>query len=170
MRKFLPLTLSLLALIVLIGAYSFMYAGTLDGVNRTEASLLRTESLSSRDALIRSQQVFLENVIEERALLETYVASEAQVIEIIEIVENTADEEEVTLAISTVNTVSVDGWQAHEGVVVNFSASGTFSEMMRFIAALESLPIGSKLERASLELSSDEGWFGTFSIMFVKMK
>ena len=170
MKNYIPLIFSSIVLIALIGVYGFMYTSIAAGVERTEIALSQTDSLGARDALVRSQQIFLEDSLQERTQLEVFVANESQVIEIIEIVEDTADDERVDVAISTVNTVAQDGWQMHEGVVVNFSASGTFSRMMRFIAALESLPIGSRLESASLEVSSDGEWFGTFSVMFVKIK
>lgn len=170
MRNIIPSILAIVALVVLVGAYGFMYTNIAAGVERTEQALSRTQSLSERDAVVRSQQVFLEDTAELRAELERFVANDQQVIEIIEIVEDTAAEERVELSISTVNTVAQSDWQSHEGVEVQFSATGSFSRMMRFISALESLPIGSRLEQATLEASVDGDWFGTFSVMFVKIK
>lgn len=170
MKNVAPLILSVVILVLLIGVYGFMYTRIADGIGRTEEALSRTESLSTRDALIRSQQMFLDDAEQERIQLADFVADDSQVIDIIELIEDTAAEEGVSVAISTVGTVARGEWQAHESIVVNFSTTGSFERMMRFIAALESLPIGSRLENALLEAAEDEDWFGTFSVVFVKLK
>jgi len=170
MKNLIPSFLALLLAIVLIGGYGFMYSHVASGIARAQAALEKATTLSTRDALVRSQQVFLENTANERASLNAFVASDEDVVAVIEIIESTARQEKVDVAISSINTVGGDGWGYHEKVAVNFSASGTFRNMMRFMSAVETIPLASKLEQASLEVATGSNWFGAFSVTFVKTK
>ena len=66
MKKLIPLIVAVLAFIVLAFGYSFMYTQVSDGASRATTALSRVDALSERDALIRSQQIFLENNDAER--------------------------------------------------------------------------------------------------------
>lgn len=170
MKNFIPLIFAAFLCLVLIAGYGFVYTRVAAGILRTETALARSGTLTTRDALARSQQVFLENSTDERAKLGAFIARDADVVSVIELIEKTASEQGASVAISTINTTNGDGWVYHEGVEVNFSASGTFEELTRFMGALETLPIASTLKSASLEVSAKSEWFGTFSVLFVKEK
>lgn len=170
MKHFIPLSLAFLFFALTAGVYVVMYGVIATGVSRTSAALEKTHTLSERDALVRSQQALLENTAEERAVLEAYVAGSDDVVEAIELVEDTAQRARVSLAVSTVTTVEHPGWEYHEELEIHFSASGSFREMMNFIAALEAVPHSSLITSASLEASREDEWFGAFTMMFVKEK
>lgn len=170
MKKILPLIIACLTLILLAFGYAFMYRQVADGVQRASVALGQVDTLSERDALVRSQEVFLEHAATELAAVNTYVADDADVVALIETIEDTARREGVSVTISSVDTTDEGGWGFHEGVIIRFSSAGTFGNMARFIAALEALPRASTLQNAALEVSSGGTWFASLSVMFVKVK
>lgn len=170
MKHLIPLIFSILLFATLFGAYSVMYGRIDANIERSSGALAQTQSLSSKDALVRSQQILLEGTKEERAQLNTYVASENDVVSMIELIERTADSEDVRLSISTVNERAIDDWAYHEGIEIRFSVVGTFREITSLTATLEALPVAVHVQNVSLEAAGGGEWFGTFSVMFVKMK
>lgn len=167
-KPFLPLIVAMLIFAACVTAYGVMYTRIASGIDRIGVVLANTEALSARDALVRSQQLFLEDTTEAREVLSTFVLDDSQVVDAIEIVEDTARSNGTEFVISTVNTVG-GSWESHEGIEINFSARGSFSALANTIATLEALPIAARLERGSLEASTD-GWLGTFTVTFVKEK
>ena len=170
MKKILPLIFALVVFALLSFGYALMYSRVAGGAERAALALSQVDTLSARDALVRSQQIFLENAAAELATLNAYVADDTEVVALIETIEDTARAEGVSMSISSVNTTEESGWGFHEGITINFSSSGTFGDMVRFVAALEALHRASVLKGASLEVSSGGTWFGSFSFMFVKVK
>ena len=168
--KFITLTLSTFLLISMVGVYSFLFISISADVTEAGIFLEKSESLTKRDAISRSMQVFLNDNATERELIATYVAGENDVVSSIELIEDTAKGERVEISISNVTVVPQEGWNSHEGIEVTFSVSGTFSRITSFTSMLESLPIASRIKGASLEVSSDGDWFGSYSVLFVKEK
>jgi hypothetical protein len=168
MKNLVTFIFALFVTVLLAGGFWFMYAHIASGISRAQTAHAQSEALSARDALVRSQQIFLESVSVERDQIASFVASDADVVAVIEIIEDTARQARVSVAISSINTLDGEGWGYHEKVAVNFSASGSFANMTSFMSALETLPTASILESASLEAEAQSRWFGTFTITFVK--
>lgn len=168
--KFIPLILSIILFLGLSGTYGFLVSSIQHDVDTAGVFLEQSESLTRRDALTRSLELFLNDTENERSALSGYVYGTNDVVSAIELIEDTARGWRVDVSISNVDVRSEEGWSEHEMVRVSFSASGTFSRMTSFISYLESLPTASRLETVSLEASDGGEWFGTFIVSFVKEK
>lgn len=168
--KFMPAIISLLVFIGLASGYVFLVSSIQADINTAASFLERVESLTKRDALARSMQVFLNDTSDKRQGLEPYIAGAGDVVSVIELVESTARSEGVDISISNVSTSQQDGWRQHESIEVTFSVSGTFGRIASFTAFLEALPIASRLSGVSLEASGEGEWFGTYAVLFAKEK
>lgn len=168
--KFVTPSIVILILIALSVGYGVLYMRLADGIARAESALARSNTLAKRDALVRSQELFLNQNTEMREAVNALVITNDTVVYAIERIEQTAQRANVALTISAVNAVSETSWEHHEHLDIQFSASGTFARMQQFIAALESLPEAARVEEVSLEVGDSGTWFGTFTVTFVKTK
>lgn len=170
MKDVFPLVLSILVFFAALGAYAFLYTNVNNSTERIEVALHGSETLTRRDALARSIEVFLKGVETERATLDRYVIEDEGVVDVIELVEAVADRENVGISISSVSVSGPPGWSYHERVDIILSADGTFANLTDFIATLEALPAAARVESASLERSGGSSWFASVAVTFVKEK
>jgi hypothetical protein len=163
-----PIVVLLLAAAV-AGAYAYMIRDINLNVARASEAASGVETLSARDATARSMEFLLEETADESAALLTLVIRDADVAGPIAIIEDAARLAKVKVSISSIAITAPDGWVRHQGIEVSFSATASLAALARFASILESLPVGSRLERSSFEASKDS-WFGTFRVLFVKEK
>lgn len=167
MKYALPI-IAALFLLATIAGYGILFSRIHDGIARIEVARERAASLSRRDAIARSQEIFLSGTKAEQEALATLIVGNDNVVSAIELVEDTARREKVSLAISSVETADT-GYEFHEVVIVEATAVGSFSALTQFIARLESAPVASRLGRVSFE-AAETGWFAAFSVEFVKAR
>jgi len=166
-----PFFLGIFVALVFGGAYAFVFI-TIEGyVTRIGNAVQESETLTRRDAMARSTEAFLNSTKKERDTLEQFIVhNNDEVVTAIELLERAAKSRKVALSISSVSIVATPEWSGYERVAVLFSATGPFTNLTRFIATLEALPIASRIESGSLEISSGTSWFGSFAITFIKEK
>lgn len=163
-----PLFVFFLA-IVAVGAYIVMVRDINLDVAKASEARSGVETLSTRDATARSMEFLLKETAAERTTLETLIVKDVDVAGPIGIIEDAARLAKIKVSISGITVTAPDGWVRHQGIEVSFSASASFTALTRFAGILESLPVGSRLERSSFEASKDN-WFGTFRVLFIKEK
>jgi len=170
MKYLLPLILSILAFLLIGGAYAFLFFGVNGYVERIAVAVQSSETLTRRDTTARSIEKFLKEVEVERETLSGFVIKNDDVVSVIELLEQVARDEGVVLSISSVSASDVSGWDHHERIDVLFSVSGSFANLTDFIATLESLPVASRVESGGFEVSGNANWFGSFAVTFIKEK
>lgn len=168
MKHTTPLIVSIIVLIIASAAYTFLYVGVNGYVERIGNALLTSETLTRRDTIARSMEALLADVSAERETLADFIVRDDNVVTVIELVEDVAREEDVTLSISSVSVGGVSGWSYHERVDVLFSVDGTFADITTFVAKLEALPNAARIESGVLESSGQARWFGSFAMTFIK--
>lgn len=169
MKQYFPLVVSALLAFVLAGGYTFMLMQTDGAIGRIEEALVETDVLARQSASFQSAQAFLADTSDLRVVLDRAVVGRDEIVPVIELLENAARREGVSLSLSNVS-VAGEAWQYHERLALSFSAQGTFHEITRFIGALEALPRVARLESGALESAGGREWFGTFIVSFVKEK
>ena len=169
MKNFGPTIAAFLLLVVAMAGYSFLVFEVNRYVGRISVALLGSESLTQRDAQARSIEFFLGDTEELRASLDGFVVRDDNVVSVIELLEDVARKENVSLSIASVSVADA-GWSYHERVDVSFSVDGTFVNVTDFIATLEGLPFVARIENGTTGASGDASWFGSFMATFVKEK
>lgn len=168
MKHTAPLIASLLLLIVVSAAYGFLYTSVNGYVERIGAAIQASETLARRDTIARSTEALLADVSIERESLNDFIIGENDVVAVIELLEDGARRQDVTLSISSVSVSHVPDWNRHERIDVLFSVDGTFADITAFVATLEALPSAARVESGVLEPSGRKRWFGSFAITFIK--
>ena len=169
-KKYSGAVFSLALLIAVIAVYVFALAQVNEYVLRMSRALSDTETLSARDAQVRSVENLSKETVEQREALQSVVITDTDVVSVIKILENTAKDEQVDLSISSVSVTQPDGWLYHERVDVVFSTQGRFVRVLAFTHAIESLPFAARLESGRVQLSSGSNWFGSHTVTFIKQK
>lgn len=168
MKTFITGGIAVVALILASAGYAYLVADITANIARAGEARSDAESLTVRDASARAMEMFLQSTTDERAALAAYVIPASDVAAPIAVIEDAAKRAKVTASISAISIVDLR-LGSHEGVEVSVSATAPFASLMRFATYLGSLPVTSRLERASFEATKD-GWFGTFRLVFVKEK
>jgi len=168
MKHATPLIASIILLVAALTAYAFLYIGVDGYVGRIGNALSASETLTRRDAIARSMEQILSDVSAERETLAGFIVGNDDVVTVIELLEDAARQEGVTLSISSVSVGSVSGWSHHERIDVLFSVDGTFADITSFVATLEVLPNAARVESGVLESSGRTRWFGSFAMTFIK--
>lgn len=162
--------ISLGLFIISVGIFSFVWYDIQKNTAHISEVHSALSAVSERDESARSMEMFLEHVRPLKESLDAHVIGDDDVVAAIELIEQTARRDEVRLSLSAVTIVEEKEWAHHEGIEVTLSAVGPFARVVSFAAALESLPLASRVMRASLEASTGGNWFGSFTVFFVKEK
>lgn len=170
MKRLISLIVALLFLTTSVVGYGVLVALVDGAVERIRAALASAEFLTQKDSFLQSAQTLLHNVESVRPPIDEAVIASADVVEVIEILERVADEENVDLSIGNVVTRNVEGWTYHEFVTVTLSVEGSYVAVAGFFHTLEHLPVMTRLEQATLEKSGSRTWFGSSAVSFVKEK
>lgn len=150
--------------------YFFGVVQIQSAIDRIGTATADAEVLSNKDVALQSARAFLNEVGSLNADLAQFVVLEKNVVQVIELLEDIARDERVTLSIGNVALSGVDAWRSHELINLTFSVEGTFVRMTSFLNTLELLPRAVRLENGTLEKSGRNAWFGTFTVTFVKEK
>ncbi len=123
--------------------------------------------VASQKSLIES----LEKTKNERALLSTQILKDANVIELLSLIETLGKEQGVDLKTSSLNVEKID--QTFETLVVNLEVAGPYTSVKQILGLLEHIPyqasVGSvQLER--MEEGKDGKWKGIFTLKVTKFK
>lgn len=151
------------------GGYVFMLTSIQTAVDGIAVARAESQTAEDRERLAQTANVFIQDTAIARDELNTYVTTDADFVSAIETLENAGKREKVEVTIGSVSVKKITA-KAHEVATVILSAKGSFSALTAFASALESLPLVSRVGTLSLESSADSGWFGTFSVDFVKRK
>lgn len=170
MKNLTPVIAALALSVIIVGGYVFLIFEVNTYVDRISVALQGSESLTQRDAQARSIEAFLNDTAELRASVDQFVVKNENVVSVIELLEDNARRENVSLSISSVSVSDVSGWDHHQRIDVSFSIDGTFANTTDFIATLEALPFAVRVENGTLGVSGGSSWFGSFMATFVKEK
>jgi hypothetical protein len=166
------ITLSVAVLCALLSGFAYWYLmNDITNFLGTIATIRENvSSVGQRDSIQRSQDVFLEETATERSELETFVTRDVDIVHIIETIEAAGRREKVLVTIGSVVVESPVHLKQHEVVRVTMSARGTFASLGAFTTALETFPVASRLSELKLEASTNNLWFGTYTLVLVKEK
>jgi hypothetical protein len=114
-------------------------------------------------------QSFVSQTAPERTELESFVATDASVVSVIQEIEAAAAREGVKVTIGAISVVPDTSWRFHESLNIAVSSTGSFAGVTAFATALESLPHASHVAKMDFEATAKE-WYGTFTLDFLKEK
>lgn len=169
MKRFIPLAVALLLLLMTAGVYVFMVSAVTTNVDRMSTALSESALLSERDLSLQSTETILEEVAPLRASLGTLVIPAGEEVRAIETLEALGTDERVALSIASVVPKGGE-WAHHSRIEATLSVEGTFARAIRFLAALETYPALVRVESVSLEKSGNTSWFATVGVTFIAEK
>ncbi len=150
-----------LADIALLGAYGYLFFAA-ESKNKETAALYgasneRNSSKEKIQGLLRA----LEDTEKEREKLSEYFAAKTSAVAFIEQIEKLGKNAGVDLSVSSVS----DGAKGGGAIELAFSATGSFSDMYRLIALIESIPYKVMLKKVDIQRMNDSGaWKGNFTV------
>ena len=166
MRFLLPVVFLVVALLAFGGAY-YLYTDITASAALIQDSRDQVAAISARDTFARTAAQFLAETSAERSAVHFFVIPQDGTAQAIELVEAAAKLAGVKAIVGSA-TLGPLGTH-HEQLDIAVSAEGTFAGQARFGTVLESLPRGATLKTVSFE-ATEKGWYGTYSISFVKQK
>lgn len=169
MKQLPILILALLLAIAAIGGYVFMLTTIQTAVDEIASARADSQSAEERETLAQTANIFMTDTAPARSELDTFVTTDAEFVSAIDMLESAGKREKVDVTIGSVS-VKKTAAKAHEAATVILSAKGSFAGLAAFASAVESLPLASRVTSVSLEASTDNSWFGTFSLEFLKRK
>jgi Tfp pilus assembly protein PilO len=107
----------------------------------------------------------------ERETLRGYVLEDDRVIDLLSLIETVAAEQGATLTTSALAVVPID--DTFETLALTVSVTGSFSNMMRVLAMIETLPQQSVISSVLFTKTEKEGggeWQGTIDLKVTKFK
>ncbi len=169
MKHLAGLLFSILILAAAITLYTVLALRITGNDERITAAKDAAATLDVEEHALAAQSGFIAGTSGERAALASYVIAANDALRIIDILDATAASAGVHPTIGAINTEATD-WKYHDDIEVTVSTKGSYAQVARFAAGLETLPVASALVSANLQASADNSWFGTFIVDFVKEK
>jgi hypothetical protein len=160
----------MLILVASAGLFLYLNQSIMSSLSSLATAEEKAATMDKRDAIGRSQQIFLNETVESRTELATFVAHDSDIVHVIETIEAAGRREKVLVTIGSVVVDQKQAWNQHEVVRITMSGKGTFPALGAFATALETFPIASKLESFSVEPSGKNLWFGEYTLALVKEK
>lgn len=125
-------------------------------------------TIAARDTYSKAAAQFLAQTSAERSAVLSFETAAEDTAGAIELIEEAARVAKVNATVSSATIVPLEE-PHHERLDVVVSADGAFIAQARFGTVLESLPRGSYVKDMRIE-ASERGWFGTYTISFIKLK
>lgn len=169
MKQLPILILTILIALGASGGYVFMLQTIQTAIDGIAVARAESKTAEEREKLAQTANVFISENALARAEADTYVTSDAEFVSVIEMIEAAGKREKVSVTIGSVNVKKITA-KSHDGATMVLSAKGSFAGLAAFASALESIPFASRVTSASLEASTDNSWFGAFTLEFVKRK
>lgn len=167
MRKFIAPFMAILLFLTLVASFVFVFVRIGYFVSVSSSAKEAVVSSTLRMQALQGSRVFLEQTESLRAELRNVLIQTDNSVRLIETVEDAALRARVKVSVGSVSELPTN-WQYHESIRVTASGRGTLTALGRFSKELEALPEASRIHSVSLQISSDNTWFGTFVVDFVK--
>ena len=168
MMKFIAPILAVLFLIASIGGYWYVYTDIQASAELVSHSRDQIAEIAARDAFAKAAAKFITETAADRLAVESFEIQPADTAGAIELVEDAAKVAKVTATVASANILALPE-DHHERLDIVVSADGSFVGQARFATVLESLPRGAVVRAAHLE-ATDKGWYGTYTVSFIKIK
>lgn len=169
MNRFTFLILAAILAILMLSGYVFLSIRIHSLLASAAAAREGAAAAGAAASLQQGIQDFLSATQAERTDLSAYVATDADVVSLIQEVQDVAKKEKVTATVGAIAVAPTD-WKYHEPLEMSLSATGSLPALAAFATDLESLPQTSHLSAASFEASGKGVWFARFTVDFVKEK
>ncbi len=169
MKHIRALIAPVLLFVAVVSGYGFLFVNISRDVSAAFADRASAAALGQEESLQKTVQQFVTDTAAERTELASYVATDGDVVTLIQEIESVAGRDNVSLSVGAIAAVPSD-WHYHEPLDVSLSASGSFSALAAFAADLESLPQASRLSSITFEASRGGGWTATCTVEFLKEK
>lgn len=169
MSRFTAFIVSLALFVAALAAYGFLFVHIGSDVAAAAADRAAAAAAGQQEDLQKTVQSFVADTASARTALASYVVTDADVVSLIQELEDAAAQENVSFSVGTISTVS-SGWQYHETLRISLVATGTFASLAAFSADLESLPQASHLAQISFEATEKHMWKAVATVEFVKAK
>jgi len=165
-RYILPVLSLVIALASFGGAY-YIYTDIVTSAALIKESRDQVAAISARDTFVRTAAQFLAETAAERSAVHFFVIPQDGTAQAIELVEAAAKLAGVKASVGSASLASQGAH--HERIDMSVTAEGTFAGLARFGTVLESLPRASSLKAVTLD-ATDKGWYGLYTVTFVKQK
>ena len=170
MKYFLILGASVISALLATVTYVYL-AGSIGGFLSEIATIQeKIATVDQRDVIAKSQSTFLEETAVDRVTVAGFISRDADIVHVIETIEAAGRREKVLVTIGSVVVEPEPLLKNLERVRVTLSARGTFASLGAFATALEMFPVASRLDDISIEASTNNLWFGTYTLVLVKEK
>ncbi len=158
------LGLCFIALAIYIGFLSVVMSrkATLHAARLSAAEAdMQSRALSQLEATVLSSK-------EDREKLNKYVLADDAIIDFLELIEETAKSQGVTLVTDSLTVVPID--DDFESLEIKITTKGSFDGIMRILHILEVLPVQSEIAGSSLTRSGAGGWESLIDLRVTKFK
>lgn len=167
--KFFALVILLVLVAAIIAYVGMVYLIETHQANlseRREAQAQAEARRSALSALVRT----VENSKQEREELNARIVTEAQVIDLLSLIETIGKEQGIILTTQSLSSGPLSG--SFELLTIRLSAEGDYDGIMRVIRMLEALPYQSTIQSVTLNIieseEGDVGWKGTLNLSVTK--
>ena len=169
-QHYLLLILSILAVLVAVAAYIFMYK---DAIKKAEAeSILESDvSAASKQTVDnKNMSATYESTAASRALLPEFLVSSDDAVPFIDAVEDVGQTTGAKVSISTLSSSATSG-SSNQTITATISVTGTWANVMRAVEMIENMPYAVSVKSISIDVlsSTDQsgsvpGWTAVLSI------
>ena len=169
MNRFTAPILSFIICAAACAVYGYLLVGISNAAASASADKTSAAAAGQEESLQKTVQTFVANTASEQAALAGFVATDADVVTIIQDLENAAARENVSLTVGAIAAMP-STWQYHETLQVSVVATGSYTALAALAAELETLPYASHLSRVTFESGAPGSWRMTAVIEFLKTK
>ncbi len=146
------LTLSIIIALVTIGGYAYAYDQIFGLIDRTNT--LKDELRTKELRLAHEQDLTksADTTSEDKKKLSKFFVTKDGAIDVVSIIENSASRLSLQYVTNSIDTIDVDSLatQNKDLLKLDMTVSGSWSNVLRFVGYLESLPFAVNIERAEI--------------------
>lgn len=169
MKHYISLAVALLIFLGACAGYGYLWLQVSDTADRLASTSAEGTQALAREDFTRAAETTLANLADQRRTFSAYVASDANFVSVINLIEAAGRREKADTTIGSVSVVT-GGGTYNDLVTVSLSAEGPFTNVAAFLASLETLPFASRVDEISMQASGDKTWFATARLTVIKKK
>ena len=164
-----------LMLLVALGGYTFLFMKINAAANEAQLLAAAAGQASAQDDRSRAAQSLLAAVGTDSQATAQYIIPKEGVADFIASIEALHAKTGALITVSSVALVPASGFSWHELVQLTFTAHGSFAQLSKVVALLETFPVPLSIEQSYVERDTSDTahgtiWAGSFTIMAAKEK
>lgn len=164
--------LSVVSMLILFVAYVWLFAEVHSTIDEGAHIAQEAQLAATRNAHTQTVRRVVRDTQQERAVLDTYFASEEDIVDFLEEFESIGSAAGTVFRVQSVslgNTLDAD--ERLIELTLTTQASGTFARVVHTLALLESFPKAARVDAVRIVENPETGeWLGTFDVVVVQIR